>query len=184
MATTTDGLETPTCRICLESTTTQENPFLKPCRCTGSMENVHADCWAASDTHCNVCKYPGDDVLSRQMWKFLERGLSIRMEHNCSDWSSFLPTLPLLVLEGVAYSRLIGGRRAAMILGWGYAALTTGTIWWYRRALSHISKALWQRLKTKMCAWWSGPTVPSSESVPVHVDDSESLNTGTQSPVA
>lgn len=42
------------CRICLESTETDENPFLTPCKCSGSMGYIHYFClqsWVNSKFH-------------------------------------------------------------------------------------------------------------------------------------
>jgi len=39
------------CRICLDSSQTDTNPFITPCKCTGSLRLIHMDClksWLAS----------------------------------------------------------------------------------------------------------------------------------------
>ena len=39
------------CRICLETSQTATNPFIAPCKCTGSLRLIHLDClkeWLAS----------------------------------------------------------------------------------------------------------------------------------------
>lgn len=65
------------CRICLETTETDENPFLTPCKCSGSMGYIHYTClqnWVHSKFHiedkgfyrilkwntitCESCQYP------------------------------------------------------------------------------------------------------------------------------
>jgi hypothetical protein len=71
------------CRICLESDFTEENPFVTPCKCTGSLRHIHLDClrsWTNSkklsyeepglkslfwsDLICEICK----SKLLLQMW--------------------------------------------------------------------------------------------------------------------
>ena len=71
------------CRICLESDFTDENPFVTPCKCTGSLRHIHLDClrsWTNSkrlsyeepglkslfwsDLICEICK----SKLLLQMW--------------------------------------------------------------------------------------------------------------------
>ena len=55
------------CRICLESTEETSNRLIHPCRCTGSVRYIHAEClkaWLASQiedlasAHCEICKTP------------------------------------------------------------------------------------------------------------------------------
>jgi hypothetical protein len=58
--------EPPICRFCLDDTVTVNNPFIHPCVCKGSVENVHLRCllrWIyqrgigrALNDECNMCK--------------------------------------------------------------------------------------------------------------------------------
>ena len=32
------------CRICLDDTETEDNPFIIPCKCIGSVRYIHVDC--------------------------------------------------------------------------------------------------------------------------------------------
>jgi hypothetical protein len=52
------------CRFCLDEATTDENPFIQPCNCKGSIEHVHLQCllrWIFSSPRhndsCNMCLY-------------------------------------------------------------------------------------------------------------------------------
>lgn len=39
------GLESgKACRICLEDSDEQDNPFITPCKCAGSMKFIHINC--------------------------------------------------------------------------------------------------------------------------------------------
>ena len=65
------------CRICLDETDSQENPFITPCKCAGSMKFIHLSClreWLDSkrvsqkldgvysyyweELSCELCKEP------------------------------------------------------------------------------------------------------------------------------
>ena len=58
--------EVPVCRFCLDDTITANNPFIHPCVCKGSVENVHLRCllrWVYQrgvgrplNDECNMCK--------------------------------------------------------------------------------------------------------------------------------
>lgn len=37
-------LNPKTCRICLEESVTEDNPFVAPCSCTGSVKFLHIKC--------------------------------------------------------------------------------------------------------------------------------------------
>ena len=58
-------VEAPVCRFCLDSTALANDPFLQPCNCKGSVENVHYRCllrWVymsgrrEPNEECNMCK--------------------------------------------------------------------------------------------------------------------------------
>ncbi len=57
-----DELEKPLCRFCLDDSATANNPFVQPCMCKGSVENVHLRCllrWVHQRDdrdECNMCK--------------------------------------------------------------------------------------------------------------------------------
>ena len=39
------GLESgKACRICLDDAETDDNPFITPCKCSGSMKFIHLEC--------------------------------------------------------------------------------------------------------------------------------------------
>ena len=79
------------CRFCLGSDTTQDNPFLAPCKCSGSVKYVHRYCireWLAITTNpdfrirCQLCKnlysfpnrYPLETIpyiTNDSLWMFL-----------------------------------------------------------------------------------------------------------------
>ena len=53
------------CRICLESLSTDKNPLIHPCKCSGSIKFIHEEClktWIVSQaedidhSHCELCK--------------------------------------------------------------------------------------------------------------------------------
>ncbi len=56
----------PVCRFCLDEAVTANNPFIQPCACKGSVENVHIRCllrWiyqrglhSTLNDECNMCK--------------------------------------------------------------------------------------------------------------------------------
>jgi hypothetical protein len=57
--------ELPVCRFCLDSTAVASDPFIQPCDCKGSVENVHRRCllrWiyrsgrATLNEECNMCR--------------------------------------------------------------------------------------------------------------------------------
>ena len=51
------GKENATCRICLSETETQIDPFISPCKCSGTMKYIHADClkeWIKSKVSSRV----------------------------------------------------------------------------------------------------------------------------------
>lgn len=61
------SLEKPLCRFCLDDAVTVNNPFIQPCVCKGSVENVHQRCllrWiyqhgsrrGVIHDECNMCK--------------------------------------------------------------------------------------------------------------------------------
>lgn len=60
------ALELPVCRFCLDDVITINNPFIQPCMCKGSVENVHLRCllrwiYQRGATHtlndeCSMCK--------------------------------------------------------------------------------------------------------------------------------
>ena len=55
-------MDNAVCRFCLDDVSSENNPFMHPCMCKGSVENVHLRCllrWVYqcrdNDT-CNMCK--------------------------------------------------------------------------------------------------------------------------------
>ncbi len=57
--------ETPSCRFCYETETSDTNPFLIPCACRGTLTYIHLQCllkWRATTQnpdfvgHCCICK--------------------------------------------------------------------------------------------------------------------------------
>ena len=73
-------MEQPVCRICL-SEEEEGNPLISPCKCTGSLSNIHLECireWLEGKKHmketpyvnsyiwkqleCEICKNPYSDV--------------------------------------------------------------------------------------------------------------------------
>ena len=81
------------CRICYSDDTSDENPLLTPCKCSGSMRNVHLDClrqwlsrhenrrvtqhvttytWRA--VHCELCKtrYEDTHTVNRRKYQLLQ----------------------------------------------------------------------------------------------------------------
>lgn len=57
-------MDSAICRFCLDDATTDENPFIQPCNCKGSIEHVHLKCllrWIFSSPRhndsCNMCSY-------------------------------------------------------------------------------------------------------------------------------
>lgn len=61
-----DGDSSAACKICLETDTTDENPLLQPCECSGSISLTHRRCilrWIFKDGDvlhrvCEICKAP------------------------------------------------------------------------------------------------------------------------------
>ena len=62
----TDPVAPIQCRFCLESTNADNNPFIEPCECRGSVRYVHTNClrrWIALDPakngdQCSICAAP------------------------------------------------------------------------------------------------------------------------------
>ena len=38
------SIDIPICRICLNEQFTEDNPLVSPCKCAGTMQNVHIAC--------------------------------------------------------------------------------------------------------------------------------------------
>lgn len=77
------------CRICLDEEETSDNPIVHPCNCTGTMKNVHLNCFrewitkqvtqkksshllsmAWKNLHCELCKTDCDRKSHRSVISF------------------------------------------------------------------------------------------------------------------
>jgi hypothetical protein len=103
--------EVPVCRICLSETVSDTNPLISPCKCAGTMKNIHLEClqeWlrsrvASKETPTSVYYY----------WKTLECELckekfpsSVMVKDKPIDLISLKkPNMPYLILEDVRVDR-------------------------------------------------------------------------------
>lgn len=65
----------PVCRICYSDTMTEENPLIQPCKCMGSMKNIHLGClqrWMASRMNINPESNTEESNVISLLWEGLK----------------------------------------------------------------------------------------------------------------
>ena len=66
------------CRVCWTEDETTTNRLIAPCRCSGTSERIHIDCWQSCKYQCGVCLFPDKNHLELQerMQQELERDIT------------------------------------------------------------------------------------------------------------
>ncbi|KAL4488347.1 hypothetical protein ABPG72_019197 [Tetrahymena utriculariae] len=93
------------CRICLGDTYIDDNPFIAPCACTGSVQYIHLICLKIWLQNKLVIK--SNDYYTEYQWKKLEcelckQPLKPYIIHNGREFSTFTirnPACPYIILE-------------------------------------------------------------------------------------
>lgn len=105
------------CRICLEDTQTQLNPFIKPCKCSGGMGFIHLECfdkWVDSKFNVKVFKFFKIISWDTLCCESCKQGIPDIVEYN----STFFDIFSRFRIGGksVMFQKVDGGERKRNVL--------------------------------------------------------------------
>lgn len=136
------------CRICWEYPTFDES-LLSPCKCKGTMELVHADCWESCLCYCSTCGYPSKSIESSMLKRSLDKRVALVLRSTPNSLVAMYISLPIQYYSLLWFLQAVRrpiqkysvGLGKAWIWGYGIAACA-GLSWalykdWSRKPLEN-----------------------------------------------